>query len=41
MHTLDTLDAADLAVLAELGWRPGEQGRLVRRLGADGPAVAD
>jgi tRNA (guanine37-N1)-methyltransferase len=36
-----TLDAADLAVLAELGWVPGEQGRLVARLGEPGPAVAD
>ncbi len=37
--TLDvaTLDSADLAVLAELGWTPGEQGRLVR----GDPAVAD
>ncbi len=31
------LDAADLGVLAELGWVPGDQGRLVRGR----PAVAD
>jgi tRNA (guanine37-N1)-methyltransferase len=36
-----TLDAADLEVLAATGWTPGEQGRLVRRLGSGGPAVAD
>jgi tRNA (guanine37-N1)-methyltransferase len=35
------LDAADLAVLAELGWVPGGDGRLVRRLVPGGPAVAD
>jgi tRNA (guanine37-N1)-methyltransferase len=35
------LDVADLAVLAELGWVAGEDGRLVRRLVQDGPAVAD
>jgi tRNA (guanine37-N1)-methyltransferase len=35
------LDAADLAVLAELGWVAGEDGRLVPRFVQDGPAVAD
>jgi tRNA (guanine37-N1)-methyltransferase len=35
------LDAGDLEVLAELGWVPGEEGRPVRRLVPDGPAVAD
>jgi tRNA (guanine37-N1)-methyltransferase len=35
------LDAADLDVLAELGWVPGEEGHLVRRLVPGGPAVAD
>jgi tRNA (guanine37-N1)-methyltransferase len=35
------LDAADLGVLAELGWVPDPQGRLVRRLESDEPAVAD
>ena len=36
-----TLDAADLAVLADLGWAPGDEGRLIRRLGTDPAAVAD
>jgi tRNA (guanine37-N1)-methyltransferase len=35
------LDRADLAVLAELGWEPGEDGHLARRLVPDRPAVAD
>jgi tRNA (guanine37-N1)-methyltransferase len=35
------LDRADLAVLAELGWVPGPEGRLARRLESDQPAVAD
>jgi tRNA (guanine37-N1)-methyltransferase len=35
------LDRADLALLAELGWQPGNDGRLSRRLVPDGPAVAD
>jgi tRNA (guanine37-N1)-methyltransferase len=36
-----TLDGTDLTVLAELGWVPGDGGRLVRRLGTDPAAVAD
>jgi tRNA (guanine37-N1)-methyltransferase len=35
------LDRSDLTVLAELGWQPGDDGRLTRRLVPDGPAVAD
>jgi len=36
-----TLDRRDLEVLAELGWVPGQEGGLTRRLGPGGPAVAD
>jgi len=36
-----TLDRRDLEVLAELGWVPGREGGLTRRLGPGGPAVAD